>query len=251
MHAVAELNVTNLLDLAFVLLIIFMIATPLITSEQTIPIELPSLSRDTTAAESIVRKFVCGGRFWHMRAAIAPVERGEIGCEAFELGRRQIVDAGRPRASTAAMPTTEGVGARWCRERGPHADRIASAALRHEHCVGTLRLGIGERVGDAAEHAPAPRRIGQHVDARARILPSRRPCQRSRQIVPAHGVDFVGDAFVAQQFERIAIAHQDAVQLRRGDVRAVFWGRGLRTRGPGGARTAGATCRDEDGAGHS
>jgi len=45
MHAVAELNVTNLLDLAFVLLIIFMIATPLITSEQTIPIELPSESK--------------------------------------------------------------------------------------------------------------------------------------------------------------------------------------------------------------
>ena len=45
MHAVAELNVTNLLDLAFVLLIIFMIATPLITAEQTIPINLPSESK--------------------------------------------------------------------------------------------------------------------------------------------------------------------------------------------------------------
>ncbi|MDF3059589.1 MAG: biopolymer transportern ExbD [Rariglobus sp.] len=42
MHAVSELNVTNLLDLAFVLLIIFMIATPLITqSEQTVPVDLP------------------------------------------------------------------------------------------------------------------------------------------------------------------------------------------------------------------
>lgn len=47
MHAVAELNVTNLLDLAFVLLIIFMIATPLITAEQTIPINLPSESKST------------------------------------------------------------------------------------------------------------------------------------------------------------------------------------------------------------
>ena len=45
MHAVAELNVTNMLDLAFVLLIIFMIATPLITAEQTIPINLPSESK--------------------------------------------------------------------------------------------------------------------------------------------------------------------------------------------------------------
>ena len=45
MHAVAELNVTNMLDLAFVLLIIFMIATPLITAERTIPINLPSESK--------------------------------------------------------------------------------------------------------------------------------------------------------------------------------------------------------------
>lgn len=45
MHAVSELNVTNLLDLAFVLLIIFMIATPLIQVEQTIPINLPSESK--------------------------------------------------------------------------------------------------------------------------------------------------------------------------------------------------------------
>lgn len=49
MHAVAELNVTNLLDLAFVLLIIFMIATPLITAEQTIPVNLPSESKSNQA----------------------------------------------------------------------------------------------------------------------------------------------------------------------------------------------------------
>lgn len=41
MHALSELNVTNLLDLAFVLLIIFMIATPLINQEQTMPVKLP------------------------------------------------------------------------------------------------------------------------------------------------------------------------------------------------------------------
>lgn len=41
MHALSELNVTNLLDLAFVLLIIFMIATPLINQEQTMPVNLP------------------------------------------------------------------------------------------------------------------------------------------------------------------------------------------------------------------
>jgi len=41
---IAELNITNLMDVAFVLLIIFMIASPLIQQEQTIPVNLPSES---------------------------------------------------------------------------------------------------------------------------------------------------------------------------------------------------------------
>jgi biopolymer transport protein TolR len=40
-HAIADLNVTNLIDLAFMLLIIFMVATPLIQQEQHIPVNLP------------------------------------------------------------------------------------------------------------------------------------------------------------------------------------------------------------------
>src|SRR4051812_3262568 len=44
-HPIAELNVTNLIDLGFTLLIIFMIATPLIQQEQTIPVNLPSESK--------------------------------------------------------------------------------------------------------------------------------------------------------------------------------------------------------------
>ncbi len=42
LSALTEINVTPLIDLAFALLIIFMIATPLL--EQTIPIDLPSES---------------------------------------------------------------------------------------------------------------------------------------------------------------------------------------------------------------
>ena len=42
LHPVAELNITNMVDLGFTLLVIFMIATPLIQQEQTIPINLPS-----------------------------------------------------------------------------------------------------------------------------------------------------------------------------------------------------------------
>lgn len=44
-HPIADLNVTNLIDLGFMLVIIFMIATPLIQQEQTIPVKLPLESK--------------------------------------------------------------------------------------------------------------------------------------------------------------------------------------------------------------
>ena len=44
---IAELNITNLVDLGFTLLIIFMIATPLIQQEQTIRVNLPGESKST------------------------------------------------------------------------------------------------------------------------------------------------------------------------------------------------------------
>ena len=43
-HPIADLNVTNLIDLGFILLVIFMIATPLIQNEQTLPVNLPKVS---------------------------------------------------------------------------------------------------------------------------------------------------------------------------------------------------------------
>lgn len=42
---IADLNVTNLIDLGFILLVIFMIATPLIQQEQTIPVNLPTVAK--------------------------------------------------------------------------------------------------------------------------------------------------------------------------------------------------------------
>lgn len=42
---IADLNVTNLIDLGFMLLIIFMIATPLIQQEQSIQVNLPTESK--------------------------------------------------------------------------------------------------------------------------------------------------------------------------------------------------------------
>jgi len=41
MSAVAELNITNMVDLGFSLLIVFMITAPLLQQEQTIPLDLP------------------------------------------------------------------------------------------------------------------------------------------------------------------------------------------------------------------
>ena len=45
LHPVAELNVTNMVDLGFTLLVIFMITTPLIQQEQTIAVNLPGESK--------------------------------------------------------------------------------------------------------------------------------------------------------------------------------------------------------------
>ena len=44
-HPIAELNVTNLIDLGFMLLIIFMLTTSASKQEQTIPLNLPIESR--------------------------------------------------------------------------------------------------------------------------------------------------------------------------------------------------------------
>jgi biopolymer transport protein ExbD len=44
-HPIAEMNVTNLIDLGFTLLIIFMITTSASNREQTIPVTLPSESK--------------------------------------------------------------------------------------------------------------------------------------------------------------------------------------------------------------
>jgi biopolymer transport protein ExbD len=72
-HPISELNVTNLIDLGFTLLIIFMIATPMLQQEQTIPMSLPIQSTSKqdkpdpdTKFESIIIKadgtFALGAR---------------------------------------------------------------------------------------------------------------------------------------------------------------------------------------------
>ncbi len=57
-HPIADLNVTNLIDLGFTLLIIFMIATPLINQEQTVPVNLPVESKSEQLTPDKNTKFV-------------------------------------------------------------------------------------------------------------------------------------------------------------------------------------------------
>jgi biopolymer transport protein ExbD len=84
-HPISELNVTNLIDVAFTLLIVFMIAAPLIKQEQTVPMNLPSApSRPQPRADRNDR-FVAisvdaAGRFF--------VENGSAPVTLAELRRR-------------------------------------------------------------------------------------------------------------------------------------------------------------------
>jgi biopolymer transport protein ExbD len=57
-HPIAEMNVTNLIDLGFTLLIIFMITTSSSTKEQTIPVTLPAESKSLQAKADKNTKYV-------------------------------------------------------------------------------------------------------------------------------------------------------------------------------------------------
>lgn len=89
---IADLNVTNLIDLGFTLLIIFMIATPLINQEQTMPVNLPVASKTPPPKASKEEAFQvvsidARGRFlWGMQ----PVSLAELG------GRLDSVAARKP-----------------------------------------------------------------------------------------------------------------------------------------------------------
>lgn len=76
------MNVTNLIDLGFTLLIIFMIATPLINQEQTIPVRLPVESKSSQQKPGISDRFVsisvdARGNFY-VNSQAAPVGFSEL-----------------------------------------------------------------------------------------------------------------------------------------------------------------------------
>ncbi len=66
---IAELNVTNLIDLGFTLLIIFMICASYSQDEQTVPVNLPTVARTPQQKPDKDDKFVAigvdaGGRYY-------------------------------------------------------------------------------------------------------------------------------------------------------------------------------------------
>ncbi len=102
-NPIAELNVTNLIDLGFMLLIIFMIATPLIQQEQTIQVNLPSESKreqpppdkDVTFQSISIDK---NGQYFFGNQRI---EFGELPSRLEELARRKKPPVIRIRADYA------------------------------------------------------------------------------------------------------------------------------------------------------
>jgi biopolymer transport protein TolR len=91
-HPISELNVTNLIDVAFTLLIIFMIATPLIQQEQTIPVNLPGESKRDQSKQPPDTEFVAisidrSGNFYF----------GNERMSLPELSRQLMVEAAKPK----------------------------------------------------------------------------------------------------------------------------------------------------------
>src|SRR4051794_37009485 len=81
-HPIAELNVTNLIDLGFMLMIIFMVAASVIKEEQTIPVKLPSESKSEQAKPDKDARFVAiaidaKGQFY-LDNKLAPVPLAEL-----------------------------------------------------------------------------------------------------------------------------------------------------------------------------
>ncbi|MFM8337160.1 MAG: ExbD/TolR family protein [Opitutaceae bacterium] len=60
-HPIADLNVTNLIDLGFMLLVIFMVATPLMQQEQAVGVNLPSVAKSAQPKSQPDEKHVAVG----------------------------------------------------------------------------------------------------------------------------------------------------------------------------------------------
>ena len=101
-HPIAELNVTNLIDLGFMLLIIFMIATPLIQQEQTIHVNLPTESkRDQPTEKDVTFQSISIDRRGQYYFGNTLIDFDELPSRLEELSRRPKPPVIRIRADYA------------------------------------------------------------------------------------------------------------------------------------------------------
>jgi biopolymer transport protein TolR len=80
-HPIADLNVTNLIDLGFILLVIFMIATPLIQQEQTVAVNLPVVAKAPQTKSTKDERFVAVGvdaRGYYVDNQSVPLTLGQL-----------------------------------------------------------------------------------------------------------------------------------------------------------------------------
>jgi biopolymer transport protein TolR len=101
---IADLNVTNLIDLGFTLLIIFMIATPLIVKEQAIKLNLPTETArpqdkpDNTPVQAVsINK--AGEIFWGTRK-VTMAELASLMTEADKRAKPPIISVRSDRDAT-------------------------------------------------------------------------------------------------------------------------------------------------------
>jgi biopolymer transport protein TolR len=101
-HPIADLNVTNLVDLGFTLLIIFMIATPLINQEQTIPVNLPVESKSSQSKPDKDTRFVSisidGKGQYYLDNLNRPITFRELQARLVQLGAEKKEPVVRIRA---------------------------------------------------------------------------------------------------------------------------------------------------------
>lgn len=88
---------TNLIDLGFTLLIIFMIATPLINQEQTIPVNLPTTAKVTQEKPDASTRFVAvsidakGNYYLEGRPTVVPFTELQSRLRAYAAERKPPV----------------------------------------------------------------------------------------------------------------------------------------------------------------
>jgi len=112
-HPIADLNVTNLIDLGFMLLVIFMVATPLMQQEQAVGVNLPTVAKSSQPSQTPDEKHVAVGvdaRGYYVDSPANSLTlaqlRGRLGAFAAEPKPPSSASAATPPFRTRRSPTS-------------------------------------------------------------------------------------------------------------------------------------------------